>query len=399
MKIGAIICEYNPLHNGHVYHIQETKKHGVTHIIAILSDNFVQRGDVALLNKFDRAKLALHAGADLVLELPVIYSCAPAEIYATGAINLLKQLKIINLLSFGSSASNPDIFSELAENINFIIKYHFQEIENHIKSGNSYPSALWKLYQIYYPEQQADLLQNANNLLAIEYIKAMKKLNLNLELFTIPRQEVLHDSLEPSTSFASASFIRKAILETQENYFNYIPKETKKLLTQKLPDGNFADIKNLESVILYKIRMISESELLNLPDMTPALAKRFLQAKNANSLSELLATIKTKCFTMARIRRIIIYALLNIQKQDLVLNQPYARILALNQKGSELLSILKKTSNIPLGTSLKKLANLSPEAKKFTQIETYASQVYGLAQNKINSSEQEFRTKIKLEDF
>ncbi|MDE6005696.1 MAG: nucleotidyltransferase family protein, partial [Oscillospiraceae bacterium] len=152
-------------------------------------------------------------------------------------------------------------------------------------------------------------------------------------------------------------------------------------------------------VILYKIRMISESELLNLPDMTPALAKRFLQAKNANSLSELLATIKTKCFTMARIRRIIIYALLNIQKQDLVLNQPYARILALNQKGSELLSILKKTSNIPLGTSLKKLANLSPEAKKFAQIETYASQVYGLAQNKINSSEQEFRTKIKLEDF
>ncbi|MDE6005538.1 MAG: nucleotidyltransferase family protein, partial [Oscillospiraceae bacterium] len=223
MKIGAIICEYNPLHNGHVYHIQETKKHGVTHIIAILSDNFVQRGDVALLNKFDRAKLALHAGADLVLELPVIYSCAPAEIYATGAINLLKQLKIINLLSFGSSVSNPDIFLELAENINFIIKYHFQEIENYIKSGNSYPSAIWKLYQIYYPEQQADLLQNANNLLAIEYIKAMKKLNLNLELSTIPRQEVLHDSLEPSASFASASFIRKAILETQENYFNYIP--------------------------------------------------------------------------------------------------------------------------------------------------------------------------------
>lgn len=399
MKIGAIICEYNPLHNGHVYHIQETKKNGITHVIAILSDNFVQRGDVALLNKFDRAKLALHAGADLVLELPAIYSCASAEIYATGAVNLIKQLNMINLLSFGSSTSNPNILIKLVKNLNFILAYHQKEIQDFIKSGNSYPLALWKLYKIYYGEEQANLLQNANNLLAIEYIKAIQKLNFNLELFTIPRQDVLHDSLETSANFASASFIRTAILKTQENYLNYIPEETKKLLYTRLQENNFANIQNLESVILYKMRMISESELLNLPDMTPALAKRFIQARNANSLSEFLENIKTKCFTMARIRRIIISAIIGIQKQDLLLNQPYARILAFNQKGSELLKILKKTSKIPLGTSLKKLANLSPEAKKFAQIEINASHVYGLAFNKINSSEQEFKTKIKLEDI
>ncbi|MDE6776650.1 MAG: nucleotidyltransferase family protein, partial [Oscillospiraceae bacterium] len=155
-----------------------------------------------------------------------------------------------------------------------------------------------------------------------------------------------------------------------------------------------AEIKNSESVILYKMRLISEAELLNLPDMTPALAKRFLHAKNANSLAEFLASIKTKCFTMARIKRIIMCAIIGIQKQDLFLQQPYARILALNQKGSELLAILKKTSNIMLGTSLKKLSGFSPEAKKFAQIEINASQVYGLAQKNIISAEQEFRAKI-----
>ena len=394
MKIGAIICEYNPLHNGHVYHIQETKKQGVTHVIAILSDNFVQRGDVALLNKFDRAKLALHAGADLVLELPVIYSCASAECYATGAVNLIKQLNIINLLSFGSSTSNSNLLMQLAENIDFILANYQQEIKKIIKSGHSYPWAIWKLCQIYYGEEQANLLQDANNLLAIEYIKAMKKLNLDLELFTIPRQDVLHDSSETSEKFASASFIRKAILETKQNYFGFIPTETAELIIKKIQENHVAEIKNLESVILYKMRMISESELLNLPDMTPALAKRFLHAKNANSLPEFLENIKTKCFTMARIRRIIMCAILGIQKQDLFLEQPYARILALNQKGSELLAILKKTSNIPLGTSLKKLSNLNQEAKKFAQIEINASQVYGLAQKNIISAEQEFRAKI-----
>lgn len=397
MKTGAIICEYNPLHNGHVYHIQETKNYGVTHVIAILSDNFVQRGDVALLHKFDRAKLALQAGADLVLELPVIFSCASAETYATGAVALLNQLGIIDRLSFGSSNGNTELLTQLAENMYSVTENNKQEIQNCIKTGNSYPSAVCKIYKACYGEKQADLLQDANNLLAIEYIKAMKKVNADWELFTIPRQCVMHDSLETSSRFASASFIRNAILEQQENYLHFIPPETAELLNQRLQEGRIASMNYLESVALYKMRMISESELLNLPDMTPALARRFLNARTANSFSEFLACVKTKCFTMARIRRIIMCAMIGIEKQDLQLQQPYARILAFNQKGSELLGILKKTSKIPLGTSLKKLANLSPQAARLAQIETNASQVYGLAQKTITSAEQEFRTNIRLE--
>ena len=387
MKTGAIICEYNPLHNGHQYQIQQTKNTGITHLIGILSDDFVQRGETAILNKFERAELALKAGMDLIIELPMPYSCASAECYARGAVQLLKHLNCIEILSFGSSA-NSETLQQLSELV--IQAENSSEIQAYLKAGRSYPSAIFQAVAERNPES-AKLLLDPNNLLALEYLKSIKKLNANIQPLAIARTSVLHDSTEVSDNFASASLIRQKIA-LHEDYQHYVPDFTAELLK----NANLAEFSKLEQIILYQIRRLSKQELSALPDMTPELARRFLKAKTANSLETLLNAVKSKNFTMARIKRIFIYALTGIQKKDLHTAIPYARVLGFNQRGTELLKLIRKKSQIPIDTSLAKLKSVSPEAERFAEIQTNSANLYGLAQQNYTSAELEFRMKIKL---
>ncbi|MDE5884916.1 MAG: nucleotidyltransferase family protein [Oscillospiraceae bacterium] len=401
LKIAGIVCEYNPLHNGHVHHIRETQRHGATHIIAVLSDNFVQRGDAAVLHKFDRARLAIQSGVDLVLELPVLCSCAPAEVYASGAVGLLQKLNILDMLSFGCSVEDPRIFREFLEISDLILESHSEELREFLKSGYSYPASVSKLCRIYHPEH-VGLLDDPNNLLGLEYVRAMRKLHCNWEILTIPRQQVSHDSPIPGKDFASASYLREVILKKNNlNFLNildhYMPESVQDVLEIKIREKQLASLHFLEQAILYRLRVISESELLQLPDMTPSLAGRFLKYRNVLNLEEFFRNVRTKCFTMARIRRILVSMLLDLQQrevQQLRENPPYVRILALNQKGSELLRILRETSEIPLGTSLRKLSKLNPQAEKLAGMEYRTAQIYSLAQEQMQSPEREFTEKI-----
>lgn len=391
MKTGAIICEYNPLHHGHVYQIQETKKQGITHLIALLSDDFVQRGDTALLNKFDRAALALQAGADLVIELPVPYSCASAEFYAKGAVQILHDLNITDILSFGCSGS-PEELQKLAEI--FLKNQVSDQIQKFLKSGFSYPSAIYQSVSEIAPES-AGLLLDPNNLLALEYLKAMHRQHVKFQPLMIPRKSVMHDSTETSGNFASASLIRNRFFHHQ-NYQDYIPDFTEKMLSDRQKQGRIADFYRLEKIILYQMRMLSEQALLSLPDMTPELAGRFRKAVSQNTLDDFLNTVKSKCFTMARIRRMIFYALAGVRKEDFNSSVPYARILGFNQNGTQLLKKIKNQSRIPVSTSLADLRKLSPHAERFVQLESNTANLYGLALNQISSAESDFRMKIYL---
>ena len=394
MKTGAIICEYNPLHNGHLYHIQETKKAGITHLIALLSDDIVQRGDTALLHKFDRAALAIEAGADLVIELPVPYSCASAEFYARGAVQILHDLQILDMLSFGCSGK-PDTLRKLAGlSLQLLTP---DKIQNLLKTGCSYPAAVYQILSASLPPETAGLLLDPNNRLAVEYLKAMQKQQVSFSSLMIQRNSVMHDSPEASGIFASASFIRKQFFH-QETYQQYIPDFTAALLSERQKQGRTADFYQLEKIILYRMRMLSEQDFLSLPDMTPELAGRFRKAQKQNSLDDFLNTVKSRCFTMARIRRILFYALAGIRKEDFQLSVPYARILAFNQNGTEILKKLKSQSRIPVGTSLSSLRKLSPEAERFAELETNTANLYGLAQKQICSAESEFRMKINLKN-
>lgn len=399
MKVSAIICEYNPLHNGHVYHIQETRRKGATHIVCLLSSSFVQRGDVALLNKFDRAQLAVKAGADLVLELPTPFSCAAAETYASGAVSLLNQLGIVDELSFGCSTGDPESMALLTEASLSTTQIYGDRIQERMKQGDSYPAAVWEIVRQRYGTQVAEKMSDSNNLLAIEYMKAIKRQKAAFSALTVQRICVMHDSNQTNGHFASASFIRQSLMNDDFSCTDFMPDFTARMLAERITEGRTATVKQLERAALYCMRTISEQELLALPDMNEPLARRFLAARNANTLDDMLAQVKTKCYTMSRIRRIVMCALLGIRKEILLLQPPYARVLAFNERGRELMGMAQKKSHIPIHTSLAKLRESGRAAEVFVGLEERASHVYGLAQHTISSAEEDFRARIILENY
>ncbi len=397
MKISAIICEYNPLHNGHIYHIRQTRQNGATHVIGVLSGNFVQRGDVALLDKFDRAQLALRAGVDLVLELPVAFSTATAEVYASGAVSMLHHLGVVDELSFGSACADLECLELLTEAAVSTREDYQERILARMREGESYPAALCEVIRQRYGSKVAAMMHDPNNVLAIEYMKAMRRFDTAFKPYSLQRQCVMHDSLEPQDMFASASFIRKSIAEDDRSYLDYVPTFTAQMLSRRITEGRTADIRRLERVLLYRLRMMTPEELAELPDMTATLQNRIYAARTATSLDELLAAVKTKAYTMARIRRILMSALIGIRKDDQRHTPPYARVLAFNERGRDILGAAKKTSSIEISTSLARLSEGSAAAQRFVQLEEQAANVYGLALGDITSAEQEFRAKIAME--
>lgn len=394
MKVSAIICEYNPLHNGHVYHIKETRRNGATHIIALLSSNFVQRGDVALLSKFDRAQLAVKAGADLVIELPAPFSCAAAEDYASGAITLLEQLGIVDELSFGCSTGDIEVLSLLTDAALSTAQIYGKRIVALMREGNSYPAAVWEIVRQRYGKQVAGKMHDPNNLLAIEYMKAIRKSGASFKPFAVSRRCVMHDSMETHEQYASATYIRKSVLDGDLAYIDYVPSYTAKMLADRINEGRTATLRRLERAVLYRMRTISEEEMMQVPDMNEALCSRFYAARNAASLDELLSAVKTKCYTMARIRRAMMCAMAGIRREALRLAPPYARVLAFNDRGCELMGLAQKRSRIPIHSSLAKLREINPACRAFVAMEERVSNVYGLAQREITSSTEDFRARI-----
>lgn len=394
MKVSAIICEYNPLHNGHVYHIKETRRNGATHIIALLSSNFVQRGDVALLSKFDRAQLAVKAGADLVIELPAAFSCAAAEDYASGAITLLEQLGIVDELSFGCSTGDIEVLSLLTDAALSTAQIYGKRIVALMREGNSYPAAVWEIVRQRYGKQVAGKMHDPNNLLAIEYMKAIRKSGASFKPFAVSRRCVMHDSMETHEQYASATYIRKSVLDGDLAYIDYVPSYTAKMLADRINEGRTATLRRLERAVLYRMRTISEEEMMQVPDMNEALCSRFYAARNAASLDELLSAVKTKCYTMARIRRAMMCAMAGIRREALHIAPPYARVLAFNDRGCELMSLAQKRSRIPIHSSLAKLREIDPACRAFVAMEERVSNVYGLAQREITSSTEDFRARI-----
>ena len=397
MKVSAIICEYNPLHNGHAHHIAETRRRGATHILCILSSNFVQRGDVALLNKFDRARLAVMAGADLVIELPTPFSCASAEVYASGAVALIDRLGIADELSFGCSADRTEEIDRLTEAALSAAQLCGDSIRACMKEGRSYPAAVCEAVRQRYGEETAAQMQDSNNLLAIEYRKAMLRRKVSFSACAIPRRSVMHDSALTEEGFASASYIRKAVAEGDPGYATFMPDYAARCLSDRIREGKTAALCQMERAVLYRMRTIPEPELLAVPDMNEQLAGRFCAARNANSLEELFAQVKTRCYTMSRIRRIVMGAMIGIPKELLTAEPPYARVLAFNERGRELMAAAQKKAVIPMSTSLARLRGENSTCEAFVQTEERASHVYGLAQGMIASAEEDFRARIAME--
>jgi len=390
MKVSGIICEYNPFHNGHYYHIKKTRENGATHIVAVMSGNFVQRGDVAVIDKFERAKAAVRCGVDLVIELPVAYSLSGAEGFARGAMYILNSMGCVDELSFGSESG--DINKILSAVQASLACSQSQELKTLLDSGVSYPSAMHALAERKYGKQVGDVFQWPNNLLAIEYIKAISYLNSKITPFTITRKNAGHDQPGVICNFASASFIRENIKENA--YEDLVPKVMYEILSDAVREGRYASFANLEKAIMYKMRMMTPAMIREVPDVGQGLEHRIYEARTASTVTEVMEMIKTKRYTMSRIRRILINALLGITKDDLTTPPVYARILAVNERGTDILNIAKGKSRIPLSTSLARLGEINAVTRRATELEALSTDIFSIAMNKVQPVGMDYRAKI-----
>lgn len=348
MRIYGVIAEYNPFHNGHAYQLEQMRAHGATHIAAVMSGNFVQRGSLAICNKFARAEMAVANGADLVLELPATSALASAEIFAYGGVTLLDALGCVDTLSFGCEDTQPDSFYQLANllghpDIN-------QKIKDTLASGISYPAARQAAVAQTAGDELASLLNKPNNILAVEYCKALNRRGCTINIHPIQRIGSEHDQESAHAFIASASTLRRMLLLEQSDTQPYIPHTAYAILEHELSARRApCRLEKLETAILAALRMIRPEGFAQLPDVSEGLEYRlYAAARAATNLQEFYALVKTKRYTLARIRRITLYAFLTITRKDLLVPPAYLRVLAVNERGFEILRRARITAKCPI---------------------------------------------------
>ncbi len=380
MKISAIISEYNPFHKGHEYQIEETRSTGgATHIIALMSGNFVQRGYPSLIDKYRRAEMAVLGGVDLVLELPSVYALASAEYFALGSIRILNALNGVSMLSFGTETGdlkNLTTVAHLLADESEEFKIH---LKNYLSTGLSFPQARNMALSQIFPLEDLDFLNRPNNILALEYLKALIKTNSPINPFTIKRNDLgYHSKTLDLGTFASATAIREGI-STHKDVSPYLPK----VLGQYIKDlidatYGFVDSEDFSNLLLY--RLIADGDgLKNILDASEGLDQRIynhLPILEHSGLNTFINSIKTKRYSHTRISRILMQFLLSFHEEDMqtLLNTtpPTVKILGLNEKGREILASLRKNQDITLKHNYKKSLD------DFEKIDARVSKIYGL---------------------
>ncbi len=422
MKVLGIVAEYNPFHNGHIYHIERSRElTGCDAVVCIMSGNFIQRGEPAIINKFARAEMALNCRADLVIELPHPYAMSSAESFSYGAVKILDSIGIVDSISFGSEHGNIDALNFIAGILDAEPEAYKLELKKQLEFGHSFPvcrqNALKKYLQDTNLTQSkgiafglsdiSELLETSNNILGIEYLKALKKIKSSITPYTIGRVSNSYKSTELTGTISSATAIRNSIvgsIETNEilsalsgaaTKSNY---EISELTAQTLPQASKAiiereffqgrgpnSIKNYQEIILSLVRRMKPEQLRELPDVSEGLEYRIKFAgENSGTFEELLENICTKRYTQTRIQRILFSLLTGLSKKDKELffeygGPQYARILGFNKIGRLLLSEMKKKSSIPVITKTADFKNSCNKLLvKMLEIEAQTSDMYVL---------------------
>ena len=401
-NVVGIIAEYNPFHNGHAYHLEKSKELAkADYVIAVVSGNFVQRGNVSLINKWDKANMALTNGADLVIELPTVYSISSAENFAYGAVKILDSLNIVDYISFGTELDDISILDKCAD-ILYKQPQKFVNLLNHeLSKGVSFPKARENALLMYLNDirKYSNVLSSPNNILAIEYLKALKKLKSHIRPIAIKRKNTGYNDLNITDNFASATAIRKKIIDnTPAGLSKLMPPNSYRVLYNSIQKGHYVkDITSFEKEIIYTLRKMSLKEIENLPDVTEGLEHAIKNAANScNTIDEFMNIIKTKRYTNTRIQRILLYALLGITKDNMKTStkvQPYIRVLGMNKKGKDLISVIKRSNpNLNIITSVKKYIDSNPNKAllNMLNIDINATNTYTLEYEKDSWSNLDF---------
>jgi len=403
-RILGIVAEYNPMHNGHLYHIKESKKIvNPDYTVAVVSGNFTQRGETSIIDKWQKAKNVVENGIDMCVELPTIYSVSSAENFANGAIKILSEIGVTDI-SFGAETDDLESLQTLANLFNDEPIEYKNMLKDELNKGLSFPKARENaVCRFFNDERFRKIIDKSNNILAIEYIKNILKINSNLNdekkinPIIIKRKNVDYNSNEVVENFASSSKIREFICNNEfDKIKNVVPQNTYDLLMNNLGKKTLhKTIADFEKIIIYKLRMMSIDEIKNISDVSEGLENLIKsESLKKSNLNDLIDGLKSKRYTRARIQRILTCILLGITKDDIQLSKeviPYISVLAFNDKGKEILSLINQTSNeknemfdnnindklkvIVNGKDIEKLDN-APKLKRLFEIDKNAEKIF-----------------------
>ena len=389
-NVLGIIAEYNPFHNGHLYHLQQSKKlTNSDYTICIMSGNFVQRGDTSLLDKWTKTQMALENGIDLVIELPTLYATSSSENFALGAIKILNELKIVDFISFGFENCEIEVLNNIA-NVLYEEPKQFTSILSHeLSKGISFPKARENALLMYLNNIQkySNVINQPNNILGIEYLKALKKTKSTIIPMAIKREKVYYNSHNVVDEYASSTAIRQLLKhEAYDEIRCVMPDNSYLLMRNEIDRGNYiTTLQTFEKEIFYKLRTMKTSEIANLPDVSEGLEFAIKNASNnCNNLYDLISAIKSKRYTQTRIQRILVYCLLGITKHDMEISKkvtPYIRVLGCNEKGKRMLSaISNRNKKVQLITSVKRYLEESKNTnlKLMLEKDIQATNIYTL---------------------
>ncbi len=376
MNICGIICEYNPFHNGHLLHIQKTKEVLDCHIICVMSGNYVQRGDISILHKSARAEVAVRCGADLVIELPLPWSIATAERFAHGSVSIFNALGGVTHLSFGAECYDIEKLRKAAE---VLCSDSLNElILQYCATGVSYATAREKAMNEVAPHLSS-FLKSPNNILAIEYQKALIRSDSNISPYLIQRTGAGHDESVHSDRIASASLIRKRIAE-EKDFTSFIPEPSYDIYKREFSLGHtLIPDTTISRIILASLKHLSPEEFSFFCDVSEGLEYRLYDAvQKSKNLHDAIMSAKTKRYALSRIRRCLLNAFLEVENSLCKENVPYARILAFNENGRDILHTLKKKSKIPIITKPASVKKEDEKLHKLLILENRADDIYSL---------------------
>ncbi len=389
MNICGIVAEYNPFHNGHLYQLKKAKElSNADYTIIIMGGNFMQRGTPAVLDKYTRAKVALSCGADLVLELPSYYSTGSAEYFALGAISLLDKLGAVTHMCFGSECGDVDLLQKIA-GILLDESPEFQEcLQSYLRGGSTYPSARTAALTKIAPELSADIsvLNSPNNILGIEYLKNIRKLNSSIIPLTTRRYGSGYHDMRLGINQSSATALRQALWSGVPitELSSQLPEESFNILDEYLQNNELLHLNDFSEILYYKLLADRDRGYTDYVDVSQALSDRISNnLYNFDGYEAFCDLLKTKEITYSRISRCLYHILLNMRKDDLdnYINNlgitPYARVLGFRKESSAIFAELDKSTSIPLVTKLADASQiLSEPAYQMLQKEITINDIY-----------------------
>jgi predicted nucleotidyltransferase len=394
MKTAGIVAEFNPFHNGHSLLIQKTREAGYSHIAVVMSGNYTQRGEAACMLKEARVRAALACGADLVVELPLPWAVSSAEDFAFGAVSLFAALGCVDALSFGSECGDTAKLVECANALNSLDNSGV--LTEQLSRGCSYPKAC----SLALGGEYENILSSANDTLAVEYIKAIKKLGAPIAPLAIKRIGAAHDSDAVSNGKIAVASAKKLRLLMEEKDFSsvkkFMPAPSAEIFENEIAENRAPFIKlKAQPLILSALRRMGPDDFARLPDVAEGLENRiFRAAQSACSLDELYRAIKSKRYTMARIKRIILCAYLGIESDIKTERPPYIHLLGFNTRGLDILRSAKKNSTLPIVSRHADFAQLDGASQRIHRLECMSTDLYCMCLPKILPCglEQKFET-------